>query len=338
MNNEQKTPCIYISTIPFRLAMTLLVVSGSAQALTPVDPVGGCPQTLSTPGEYVLTGDLECSGAVNGVIITAGNVVFHLAGHTISNTAICSSLENLESVGIFVAGGISSVRVDGGKVSGFNDGVLLSSSNSRVEGMTVTNACVFGILGQGRNNRIEKNSVTASGDGVALVPAYNTRVTSNDLSSNVRAGIAISDFASRNLIENNILNNNGTTGEGYGVAIINGHGNIVRYNAINKNNFGIRLGSAVKRNGTPGLQNSVIANTVNGNSKLGIWIQQIFGAPSTIKFNTVLGNGNGDPDEADMFDENAGCGGNNWVPLSNTFQTDQVAGLPDGGPGVGCIR
>src|SRR5262245_4571807 len=155
------------------LTTILLLAVNPAQALTPVTV---CGQTLSAPGEYVLTGNLACSGAVSGVIITASNVVFHMAGHTISNTT-CDLSQTFG--GIFVQGGISGVQIDGGTVSGFNDGIILSSSTSRVKGMTVTDACVFGIAVSGKNNRLERNVVTKSGlDGIGLGQASGTRVTS----------------------------------------------------------------------------------------------------------------------------------------------------------------
>jgi parallel beta-helix repeat protein len=321
----------FLAAMLFGLMAILQLAVGPAHALIPVDPAGGCPQMLSAPGEYVLTGDLACSGAVHGVIITASDVTFHLAGRTISNPT-CDPTGTEEIVGIFVHGGISGVRIDGGTVSGFNDGIVLSSTHSRVEGMTVTNACFFGILGQGQDNQIERNVVTASGDGIALAPASNTRVASNDLSGNVRAGVAISDCAANNRVENNILNNNGGTGEGYGVAIFNGTSNVIRNNTANQNDCGIAILSAVNPTGNPDLGNTVDGNTLNGNAQIGIWIAQD-GAPSAVRGNTVLGSGT-----ADMLDVSADCAGNSW--MHNTFETDLVGmpGVSDDGPGAGCIR
>ena len=298
---------------------------------TPI-PVTTCGQILDQAGEYVLTTDLDCSGTsgdYNGVTITANNVGFHLAGHTISSSD-CDLGRNIS--GIAVAGGLSGVKIDGGTVIGFNDGVLLASSNSRVEGMTVKNACVFGIVVQGVENLVETNVVMGSGsDGIILSPASKAVIASNYSSGNKRAGVAISDFAQDNLIEKNILNNNGGTGEGYGVVVFNGTKNMIRNNAANNNDFaGIRISSAVNPMGEPNLSNTVMDNTVSGNSHVGIWIQAD-AAPSIIKLNTVLGNG-----DTDTLDELVSCGGNTWI--DNIFRTDLVGGVPDGGPGAGCIR
>jgi parallel beta-helix repeat protein len=298
--------------------------SQSAQA-QPIH-VTTCGQTLSVAGEYMLMNDLNCTAATgdfDGVRITASNVTFHLAGHTISNPD-CDQSRNI--TGIFVVGGITNVKIDGGNVSGFNDGVVLSSSNSSVKGMKVTGACLSGIHVQGVNNRVEKNSATGNGDGVSLLSTKNATVRCNYLSGNTRNGVTVSgtgttnNFLEANIIEDNIINNNGSVG-GFGVAVINGSYNIVRDNAVNHNRNGIFID-------TP--NNRVRDNTVNGSTDVGISVGS-FGTTNTVRRNTVLGSGN-----TDMTDDNAGCDANTW--RNNTFMTDLVAGVSDGGPNTGCIQ
>ena len=315
---EKKLQKGYVAAI---LAALLSAQLSAAPVLKPVDPADGCGQTLDGPGQYILTGDLVCAGARTGIFITASNVVLHLAGHTISN-ATCD--ETAEVVGIFVSGGLTRVEIEGGTIAGFNDGVILSSSTSRVSGITVTGACFFGILGGGDRNRIENNAVRASGYGVALAPATNTVVKGNDLSGNVR-GVVISDAgANNNLVEYNVIHDNlpdaGGNG-GYGVLVANGTGNIIRNNAVNANAAGITLGS-------PG--NLATLNTVSGSTETGITIT-VDGAASAVRRNTVLGSA-----VADLVDESPACDGNTWY--RNLFQTDLVLGVSDGGANVGCIR
>ena len=85
MCNRIQSRCL--GTMLFGVATVLLLAVSPAFALTTIDPADGCAQTLGTAGEYVLTGDLNCSGTFgNGINITASNVIFHLAGHTISST------------------------------------------------------------------------------------------------------------------------------------------------------------------------------------------------------------------------------------------------------------
>lgn len=304
----------------------VLVFSASQKTQAQLIPVTTCGQNLSAAGEYVLMNDLNCiapTGDFDGVRITASNVVFHLAGRTISSP-VCDQSRNI--TGIFVIGGITNVQVDGGNVSGFNDGIVLSSSNSSVNGMQVSGACQSGIGVQSTNNRLEKNTVTGNGDGVSLVSTRNTIVRCNYFSNNTRNGVTVSgtgttsNFGDANIIEDNIINNNGSVG-GYGVAIFNGSYNIVRDNAVNHNLNGILIN-------TP--NNLVRKNTVNGSSDVGISIGS-FGTPSVVRGNTVLGSGN-----TDMTDDSAGCGANTW--RNNTFRTDLVVGVTDGGMNFGCIR
>ncbi len=317
-----------ILLLVFGLVITT-ALSQTAQA-NPT-PVTTCGQTLSFAGEYVLSNNLNCSGISgdhNGVTITASNVVFHLAGRTISSTD-CDISRNIS--GIVMSIGLSGVKVDGGIVTGFNDGILLYSSRSKVKGMTVRNACIFGIAVGGDEDQVETSVVTGSGtDGIILSPSRGSVISSNYSSGNRRAGVAVSDFADNNRIENNILNNNGGGGEGYGVAIFNGTRNTIRNNVANYNDFGIRVATAVNPAGDLRLSNQVIENKVSGNSHLGIWIQNT-AAPSIVRRNTVFGSG-----DTDMVDESAGCDGNIW--RNNTFMTDLVAGLSDDGPGAGCVR
>ena len=306
----------------FGVAALLMMAATPAFSLTLVNPGGGCAQTLSAAGEYVLTGDLHCSGTFgNGIDITASNVVFHLAGHTISSTD-CDLTKNIS--GIFVQGGISNVLIDGGTVSGFNDGIVLSSTSSLVRGMKTTGACAFGIAISGQNNQVDTSVVTASHiDGIGIQAASGILITANDISGNFRVGVDISNFSNNNTVAVNVIDNNGiVAGEQGGIAIFNGKNNLISGNTVNNNFHGILIGS-------PG--NVVENNTVNGSvgkgaNGVGISINAS-GASTVVKGNTVLGSS-----EVDMSDSNSRCGTDLWQ--NNSFQTAGVAG----GPNPGCIQ
>jgi parallel beta-helix repeat protein len=257
------------------MALTGGLVSAAPPPLREIDPGSGCGQTLDIPGEhYVLTGDLECSGPGYGLVIAADNVTLHLAGHTISNST-CDVAYDV--IGIYALGGLSGVTIEGGRVSGFNDGVSLSSSNSVVRGMSVTGACYFGILVQADSNLVEKNVVTGSGHGVALAPATNSRVRANDLSGNAVGLLISANDANDNTVEDNIIHNNTEAG----VLLANGTRNTVRNNAVNGNQCGISIRSAY---------NVVQGNTVNGSLSAGI-AMTLDGEPSRVQDNIMLGSG-----------------------------------------------
>src|SRR6516225_6236176 len=88
MCNRIQRNCL---TLLFGVATVVLLAVSPALAqppmLKPIDPANGCAQSIGEAGEYVLTGDLNCSGTFgNGINITASNVILHLAAHTISST------------------------------------------------------------------------------------------------------------------------------------------------------------------------------------------------------------------------------------------------------------
>ena len=284
--------------------------------------VTACGQTLSAAGQYVLASDLDCSGSLaSGITISASNVILHLAGHTLSSTD-CDATRGIE--GIAVDTGISGVQIEGGTVKGFNDGISLYSSSSRVSAMTVTNACFFGLAVSGTNNQVDTSVVTLSGmDGIGIGAATGIRIISNDISGNNRVGVDISNFSNNNLVQNNVINRNGIVdGQQGGVAIFNGTGNAVSNNAINNNFNGIEIESA---------GNVVTGNHVGGSVSAGIFVTTA-GVPATIENNKVLGS------VVDMSDDSATCASGADIWKGNTFQTDLAGGVSDGGPGKGCIR
>jgi parallel beta-helix repeat protein len=297
------------------VAAAIVLAAGSASAQNQVNT---CGQTLAQPGVYVLATDLDCSGTfANGINITASNVTFHLGNHTLSSTD-CDMRR--EIYGIFVPRDVSNVKIDGGIVRGFVDGVVLFSSKSHVSAMTVTGACLFGIAVQNDGNSVTTNRVNhVSGYGIGLQVATNTHITANDISNNV-CGVGLSNHANHNFITYNILSGNGA-GSGCGVRVNFGTDNIVANNAFDGNFSGILLEDA---------GNTARDNTIRGSVNSGIAVSSN-GSPGNVIHNTVLGSG-----VADMSDASPSCGANTWT--RNTFDTDLVNGVPDGGPHAGCIR
>jgi len=165
-------------------------------------------------------------------------------------------------MGGIVVLGAARVQIDGGTVSGFNDGIILYGTNNAVRGTKVKDSCVFGIVVSGQGNTLDKNVVTGAGtDGVALGVATNTAIVSNYISGNLRAAIGISNFSNNNVVANNVVNDN------FG---------------------GIDLNS---------LNNIAYANRVDGNTSTGISIGGV-GAPSILWQNVVFGSGTSDMSDA----------------------------------------
>jgi nitrous oxidase accessory protein NosD len=297
----------------------LLGAAGSARAITLVDPAAGCDQELNIPGEeYVLTGDLACTTKTSGVRITASGVVFHLADHTISSP-FCDLSYTL--VGVLLEGDVSDIVVEGGTVTGFNDGILLSGTRTRARGMTVTGACVFGVVMSGDANVLDTSVVANSGmDGVALGAARGSIVRSNFIFGSKRDGVEISNFSDANLVDSNIIHDNGEN-EGYGVVIYNGRDNVIRGNAVNGNFNGIGIQS---------LSNAADDNTVRRSRHTGMSISS-YGGGSFVRRNMVFGSA-----LLDMSDDLVDCATNTWS--GNIFETDAAGGIPNGGPSVPCVQ
>jgi parallel beta-helix repeat protein len=268
-----------------------------------------CGEVLDKPGDYHLAQDLgPCAG--HGVLITASDVRFTLGGHTLSGVSTQESCDiDYPQTGITIIGA-SGVRVSGGTVRGFVDGIGHYGTNSVVAGMTVADNCVFGVLVQGTGNRVETSRVSGSDDGIALCESRDAVVTGNEAFGNFHLGVMLSCTGTdHNHIVTNVMHDNGLPAGGGGVAIYNGDWNEVLGNAITGNWDGIWLSATT--------QSVVRENTVNANLHLGISASG-FSPTNTLEANTAFANG-----LADLSEENA-CLVNTW--LNNHF-----------GTGIGCV-
>ena len=300
----EKTAACVVSMVVSCLGVGL----GSARADSIA--VTQCGQNLDQAGDYHLTQDLgPCTGTA--VVISASDVRFTLAGHTLSGVSSQAScdLDNPQT-GVWVEGSTSNVRVSGGTVTGFVDGIGLYGSHSTAAALRVVDNCVFGILVGGTGNRVETNLVSGSDDGVLLCEAQEAVVTSNELVGNFRYGVVVScgeNGSNKNEVVQNIMRENGLpTGDGGGVGIFNGSENRVAGNAISGNWDGIWLASAGST--------LVEDNTVNANLSHGIAVNvQEPGVLVEVKFNTAFGNA-----AVDLLEGNP-CGTNTWT--GNHFGT-----------------
>jgi len=323
----------------FGLVPAFLFLLGTTPARAGSTPVTTCGQVLSAAGDYELTTDLgPCSG--DGVVIAGSGVHLTLAGHTISGMNppdVCNfQTTKASQIGVRTQGAFTDVRVNGGTVTGFVDGVYLagiptSLIDFTVTAMAITDNCAFGIAaGYAHNSLIATSVVARNGiDGIALVGAkvagicfpciQSISVEYNDASGNARFGIL--NEGNSMTIRDNIVNHNAALPTGAGIGIY-GNNNAIDSNSTNNNKgpsgFGILL-----EQGAQG--NVVTGNTANGNV-VGI-DAELDASSNTLSGNIAHGNSGEDLDDA-----NRGCGSNTWK--SNSFDTALVAG----GPNPGCIR
>ena len=258
-----------------------------AQAPTPISACG----TISTPGNYMLTADLQTGG--HCFVIAASSVGIDLNNHTISGAGTSGS-------SAITDGGVDEgpLVIVNGKIKGFYDGILLygsshvtidkvDSSGNLEDGIyivgglnTVTNTTVSnnggdGLRVRGATNLISK--VTATGnktDGI-LSEGGSTLVTDCTATSNgsgieadggsnfltnlkvMRNGSGIDAFGGSNSLINSVVTHN----SGHGFSSADDHNVVDGSNVSDNGNVGILL---------PGSNNLVNASVANGNGGDGI--------------------------------------------------------------------
>lgn len=308
----------------FVSSLAVGALAGASNTWAQPSPVDHCGQELDQAGDYYLPNDLgPCSG--HGVVITATNVRFTLAGHTLSGVSGGESCD-IENPQTGIAVQAPGATISGGTVTGFWDGITLTPA-SRVTGMRVEGNCSNGVIVSG-NGQVDTTVVTDNGnDGIALCPGKNAIVTGNDVLGSSRYGISLScgdaGTGDGNQILRNILRGNGKPGgDGGGIAVFGGNNQTIAGNSASGNLIGVYL---ITTTGS-----TVRDNVTNGNRDAGIVLTG--GAHGTaVRGNTAFHNA-----RVDMQDDNPGCVTNTW--WTNFFVTDIVAGSPDGGPMVPCLR
>jgi parallel beta-helix repeat protein len=305
--------------------------------------VTNCGQTLSAPGDYVLTGNLVCS-AGNGVNITGSGVHLNLAGFTIDgggdplagNNSRCTD----GSVGINVGTSVSDAHINGGTVRGFAFGIQMNGAgSSRVNGMTATRNCVFGVqLNNSNNNALAGNTVRENGSGLILPGGFfcggvssvcggislqgssGNDINGQDVSRNAQFGVVMDAGSTGNTVRDSDASQTGVAFGFHAVGIEDlGNSNTIRGNTSNGNTDG---GIQVR-----GPNDVVQSNTASGNGSLGgghcgpggSGICIVFGPGNNIiQGNTALSNLG-----TDLGDENPGCDADIWK--SNVFGTANQA-------------
>jgi hypothetical protein len=169
------------------LAMSLPLAVCAAQGQTTIDQAKAAagsvtpgdapwfPITITEPGSYVLTGNLDVPFNVNAIVIDAENVVLDLNGFEIRSMGVC---ERNATTGALICNGLplsaqqqrdySGVRVNrryavvrNGAISGFHGhGVYTYAGNLTLDGLRVHDNRYFGVLAMGGGNTVT-NSVLA---------------------------------------------------------------------------------------------------------------------------------------------------------------------------------
>lgn len=202
-------------------AVPVRPVAAENAAATPVD---SCT-TITEPGRYELTTDLEGTDAAVCIDVRASNVAFDGNGHTIDGSLVGSAVERPgpgTRVGVGIdagrSGQLSNVTVSNVTVTDFYHGILAET----VSGGTVRNV-----------------TATGNGGGVVLDDATGVTVADSTVSENVVFGVLADSravaSAADTRVENSTLEGNGVVG----VALVSQNGSTVADNEVGGSEVGI---------------------------------------------------------------------------------------------------
>jgi len=194
----------------------------NAGGITPGD-AAGFPATLSRPGRYKLTGNLQAPSGTDAIEVTANDVTIDLNGFTISHSP--------QSLGYGVhAQNVTRLRVSDGTISGFGTAGISGSDLVVVENMRLfVNGTAISVNQQAR---IRNNTIAQNGTGVSCGQCV---VEGNIVAGNSGTGVVL--VGGFSTVLGNVLVGNGSWGmnslfeaSGYGENILtanNGGGNQV---------------------------------------------------------------------------------------------------------------
>ncbi|MEK7952898.1 right-handed parallel beta-helix repeat-containing protein [Luteolibacter soli] len=171
-------------------------------------PIESLPITISAPGSYYFTKNLQHTGAGHAITITSNNVTLDLGGFTLSSTAAVSGR------GIVVNGGLNNITIRNGNITGTTtvsiSGAPPSQTWTATPGGFETGLyadAASGIpFGAFRNMTVENLQV--SGCRTWGIVAYYATVTNSSVASNGSEGLIVSEGT----VNNCIAKYNGSSG------------------------------------------------------------------------------------------------------------------------------
>jgi parallel beta-helix repeat protein len=211
----------------FFVLFLFLLFPGFVQAeTTNCTAITSVPYTISVPGIYCLTGNLETDmTSGNAITINVNNVVIDLNGRKLGGGAAGAGTE---------ANGIyaylrKNITVKNGTIRGFYYGVLLddtspytTSQGHIIEDIRADMNTAYGIYVSGRGNIIRNNQVVDTGGST---------------NSNWAYGISVTGPGSRVLNNDVYETKEQSTGDAYGIYMY-GDGGVVLNNRIGNQAFG----------------------------------------------------------------------------------------------------
>jgi nitrous oxidase accessory protein NosD len=219
------------------LAMALasgfnLSVGTTRAETTQCTPLTALPVTISSPGVYCLTSDLNVNlpSQSTAITIEANSVVIDLNGHRIANLAgpgtLATGISALER---------QNITIRNGSIRGFLYGIFLVGPNAAghvIEDLRIYRCTFKGIEVWGLGSVVRRNQVLTTGPGPfnflengfgILVDGSGTRVIDNDVVF-VRGSLGDSGIAIHVSGEDGMVVNNRVTDAAFGILLWPGSG------------------------------------------------------------------------------------------------------------------
>jgi parallel beta-helix repeat protein len=208
----------------------------SLQEVEPRTPISSIPYTISQPGSYYLTSNLTPASDLPGITVFADNVTIDLNGFTLRGFAGSTN------------GGIDAQAGDGlvvrnGAIQGWGYvGVSAAGNTAVIEDLVLTDGTGFGIIVSGGS--VVRNVDISGGQFGITVFGKDNLVADNVVTGATVRGIELSagggpGSGTRNRIENNTVNGNGTGIEAFAAPNVivenSASGNTTNYSIVGGN-------------------------------------------------------------------------------------------------------
>ena len=223
----------------------------SLAQIEPRTPIATLPFTISSPGSYYLTTNLNGFPSYSGITISANNVAVDLNGFALQGGALTVD-------GIHVGGALTNISVRNGAISGWGgDGVYMGGYGSASQNLALENLLISGNGGSGIEaaNCVVQNcqSSDKAFHGISVAPGTVSRCL---VQNNGWSGIYVNAPGSEVICNRCVGNNNGTAISNAGI-FINDSYNRIEDNHISGGTNGIMVTSGY-------VKNVIIKNTVIG--------------------------------------------------------------------------
>jgi parallel beta-helix repeat protein len=263
-----------VRTMRTSLLLAVGALALSAPAAASAAPLR-CGQTITR--DTRLTADLANCPAT-GITIDANNVTLDLNGHTIDGAG--------RETGVVIAAGRRGVRVSGGTISEFVDGlhVFAGGAHTLLGDLTATRNADFGILVEDSSDTlIADNRATHNTWGILLARSHGNTVTRNTASGNgADTGILLFDETDDTVADNQVEDND------TGITLIGGGAD----NAVLRNRVTLNAGSAIDVS-TSG--NLIEANRSHDNGH-GVVLAGAAANDNVVRDNVITATGRSNPE------------------------------------------